>query len=163
MAEHFDQIRDLLVHELKDLYDAEHQLLDALPKMAGEAQDPSLKQAFSHHLRETEQQVIRLERCFELLDIDAERETCQAMKGLIKEGKDVLKAKGHESVIDLALIASAQRVEHYEMAAYGAARTMASIIGEASISAELQETLDEEGAADKTLTELAMQLYAHAA
>jgi ferritin-like metal-binding protein YciE len=159
MAEHFDDLRDLLSHELKDLYDAEHQLIEALPKMAEDATDQTLKQAFTSHLTETKEHVKRLESVFALLDVKADRETCKAMKGLIKEGKEALKAKGDPAVNDLALIAAAQRVEHYEMAGYGSVRTMCEIIGNQQAADQLQKTLDEEGAADHKLTDIAKSIY----
>lgn len=163
MTERFDELKDLLVHELKDLYDAEHRLLEALPEMADHAHDSQLKQAFQHHLRETEGQVQRLEQAFSLLDIKPERESCKAMQGLIKEGKEALKAKGDPTVYDLALVAAAQRVEHYEMAGYGAARTIAQACRQSKVAELMQETLEEEGNADKTLTQCAEQLYSEAA
>jgi ferritin-like metal-binding protein YciE len=164
MATHnLDDLKTLLLHELKDLYDAEHQIVEALPKMTEVAQDARLKQAFEDHTRESEGQIKRLESVFALLDAKPERDTCKAMQGLIKEGKTEIKAKGEPVIHDLALIAAAQRVEHYEIAGYGAARTMARMCNESKAADLLQETLDEEGATDKKLTSLAENLYQKAA
>ena len=150
-----NSLKDLLVEQLRDLYDAEQRLVEALPKMADAATSPFLRQAFLDHLEETKNQVTRLEQAFSSIDKLAERQTCQAMKGLIAEGSEVIDAKGNELVKDAALIAAAQRVEHYEMAGYGAARTFAEQLGLTKAVELLQATLDEEGAADKKLTELA--------
>ena len=152
----FHSFDDLLVAQLKDLYDAEHRLVDALPKMASAASSPHLKEAFLDHLDQTREHVHRLEKVFGILGLQPERETCQAMKGLIAEGGEVMEAKGDAAVRDAALIAASQRVEHYEMAAYGSARTFAQRLGFAPAASLLQATLDEEGAADKKLTELAV-------
>lgn len=151
----FSSMNDLFVQQLQDLYDAEVRLTSALPKMAEAASDPGLRQAFSSHLRETEEHVRRLESIFSKLGYEANRETCAAMKGLIKEGEDVISAEGDRAVKDAALIAAAQRVEHYEMAGYGSLRTFAQRMGMPDIAATLQHTLNEEGAADKKLTSLA--------
>eukprot|EP00913_Durusdinium_trenchii_P005673 g5291.t1 len=141
----------------EDLYDAEQRLTKALPKMKDAAASAELKQAFEQHLKETEGQVRRLEQVFDLIGKKAEAKTCEAMKGLIAEGEEVIDAKGNESVKDAALIASAQRVEHYEMAGYGAARSFARQLGLDQVARLLQETLDEEGSADKKLMQLAEQ------
>jgi ferritin-like metal-binding protein YciE len=146
---------DLLVEQLEDLYDAEQRLVKALPKMAGAAGSPALKSAFEQHLRETEGQVSRLERAFKALGKSAKSKTCEAMKGLVAEGDEVISAKGDPDVKDAALIAAAQRVEHYEIAGYGSARAFAKRLGRDDVAGLLQETLDEEGAADKKLTALA--------
>lgn len=151
----FNNLEDLFVHEIEDLYDTEKRLTKALPKMAEAAHDAELKQAFHRHLKETEGQVSRLERIFESLGRTANRETCDAMKGLIKEGEEMISAKGDDSVCDAALIAAAQRVEHYEMAGYGTARTFAQRLGFHEAARLLQETLDEEKQADSTLTRIA--------
>jgi ferritin-like metal-binding protein YciE len=152
----FNSLEDLLVDQLKDLYDAENRLVDALPKMAAAATTPSLREAFSSHLLQTRNHVTRLEQAFNLLGIPAERETCQAMKGLVAEGSQVIDAKGDLIVRDAALIAAAQRVEHYEMAGYGSARTFADQLDIPEVAELLQSTLDEEGEADDALTELAV-------
>ena len=119
----FNSLEELFVEQLEDLYDAEKRLTEALPKMADAATAKELKQAFQNHLRETQQQVTRLETIFRQLGKEPEGKTCEAMKGLVSEGDEMIKAKGDPSVKDAALIAAAQRVEHYEMASYGTART----------------------------------------
>jgi len=146
---------DLFVAQLQDLYDAEQRLTKALPKMAKAASNGRLKSAFEGHLRETEQHVARLEKVFQILGITAERETCEAMKGLVAEGDEAINADGNPDVKDAALIAAAQRVEHYEMAGYGTVRTFAKRLGQEEIARILQQTLEEEGAADNKLTEIA--------
>ena len=148
-------MRDLLVHELQDLYSAERQLTRALPKMAKAASDAELKDAFRDHLEETREHVHRLEEAFERLGRKARGTTCDAMKGLIKEGQKMLKSDGDLAVRDAGLISAAQRVEHYEMAAYGTARTFAQQLGEEAVANLLQQTLDEESAANDLLTSLA--------
>ena len=150
-----DSLHDLYVDELKDLYNAENQLLKALPKMAKAATAPELKAAFTEHLDVTRRQVGRLDQIFEALEVSPKGKKCKAMEGLIEEGKEVMDEEGEDAVIDAALIAAAQRVEHYEMAGYGCVRTYANLLGYEDAAALLQETLDEEGAADKKLTELA--------
>jgi ferritin-like metal-binding protein YciE len=152
---HFDSFEELLVEQLQDLYDAEQRLVDALPKMADAAHNQSLKAAFQQHLRETENQVHRLERVFQSLGRDAERKTCDAMKGLISEGSEMISAEGDPDIKDAALIAAAQRVEHYEIAAYGTARTFAQRLGKNQAAQLLRDTLDEEAATDRKLTQLA--------
>jgi ferritin-like metal-binding protein YciE len=150
-----DTLKDLLIDELKDLNDAEHQITKALPKMAKAATNPQLQTAFTSHLAETEGHIRRLEQVFKLLGLTASRKTCKAMKGLLEEGDEVLEEKADPDVKDAALIASAQRVEHYEMAGYGTVRTFAKMLGLNDIAQLLQETLNEEGAADKKLTQIA--------
>lgn len=155
MSMKLDSLRTLWVEEMRDLYNAENQLLKALPKMAKTASTPELKQAFETHLEETRGHVERLEEIFDKLGKKPSGKTCKAMKGLVEEGSEMMQEEGPDSVIDAGLIAAAQRVEHYEMAGYGAARTFASILGEDEAEDLLQETLDEEGAADEKLTEIA--------
>lgn len=150
-----DSLHDLYVDELKDLYSAENQLLKALPKMAKAATAPELKAAFTEHLEVTRKQVERLDQIFEGLGVSPKGKKCKAMEGLVEEGKEVMEEEGEDEVIDAALIAAAQRVEHYEMAGYGCVRTFANLLGYEDAAALLQETLDEEGEADKKLTELA--------
>lgn len=150
-----DSLHDLYVSELKDLYNAESQLLKALPRMAKAATTPELKTAFTEHLEVTRGQVGRLETIFENLDASPKGKKCVAMEGLIEEAKEVIDEGGEPSVVDAALIACAQRVEHYEIAGYGCVRTFANLLGYEDAAALLQETLDEEGEADKKLTELA--------
>jgi ferritin-like metal-binding protein YciE len=146
---------DLLMHEINDLYDAEKRLVDALPSMAEAATSPALKQAFTQHWQETKRQVSRLEQVYVDLGKSATPQTCAAMKGLIKEGSEIAEAVGSADVKDAALISAAQRVEHYEMAAYGSARTFAEHLGHLNVARLLQSTLDEERATDVRLTELA--------
>lgn len=148
-------LHDLYVNELKDLYNAENQLLKALPRMAKAASAPELKAAFTEHLEVTRKQVERLETIFAELEVSPKGKKCQAMEGLVEEGKEVIDEEGEPSVKDAALIAAAQRVEHYEMAGYGCVRTFAKLLGYDDAVVLLQETLDEEGDADKKLTELA--------
>jgi ferritin-like metal-binding protein YciE len=148
-------LEDLFVEQIQDLYDAELRLVDALPKMAEAASSPELESAFRNHLSETKGQVNRLETVFQQLGRSAKRESCDAMKGLISEGEAIVEAKGDPSVKDAALIAAAQRVEHYEIAGYGAARSFAKQLGRSDLAGLLQQTLNEEGNADKKLTEIA--------
>ena len=150
-----ESLHDLLVDELKDLYSAENQLLKALPKMAKAAASPELKAAFEEHLEETKGQVDRLVSVFESLGVSPKGKKCVAMEGLIEEGKEIIEEEGDKSVKDAALICAAQKVEHYEMAGYGCARTFANLLGLDDVANLLQETLDEEGNADKKLTEIA--------
>ncbi len=150
-----NSLNDLFVIQLQDLYDAEQRLTKALPKMADAAHNKELKSAFQNHLRETEQHVSRLEKVFSIMGVTAQRETCEAMKGLIAEGDEAVSAGGDPEVRDAALIAAAQRVEHYEIAGYGTVRTLAQQVGQNEAARILQETLDEEGACDKKLTQIA--------
>jgi ferritin-like metal-binding protein YciE len=152
---HFDSFEGLFIDQLQDLFDAEQRLVDALPKMADAAHNQTLKSAFQQHLRETENHVHRLERVFQSIGRDAEGKTCYAMKGLITEGEETIDAGGDPDIKDAALIAAAQRVEHYEMAGYGTARAFAQRLGKHQAAQLLQDTLDEEEATDKKLTQLA--------
>jgi ferritin-like metal-binding protein YciE len=154
-AQSLNHLDDLLVEQLRDLYDAESRLISALPKMAEAAHDPSLKQAFRSHLRETEGHKRRLEEAFRELGQEARAETCEAMQGLIAEGQEMIDLEGDSTVKDAGLIAAAQRVEHYEIAGYGCARTFARRLGRDDIARLLKETLDEESAADHKLTQIA--------
>ena len=149
-------LNDLLVHELKDIYSAEKQLLKALPKMANAVTSAALQQALEDHLEETKGQVERLEKIMGDMEISLRVPKCEAMEGLIEEAKGLLEEDMDPQVLDAALIASCQRVEHYEIAAYGCARTFAELLGMSDVAQLLQQTLDEEGAADKKLTEIAM-------
>lgn len=156
----------LLAHELKDLYDAEFQILDALPKVIEQATDLDLKKALEEHRRETENHVTRLEDCFNMLEMKPERIHCDGMGGVLKEGEHVLKGEMDSGVKDDALIGACQRVEHYEMAAYGCARDHAKVLGFMEIAKLLDATLQEEGTADHTLTKIAHAMHkgvAHAA
>ena len=150
-----DSLKDLYVEELKDLYNAENQLLKALPKMARKASAPELKRAFQDHLVQTEGHVNRLEKIFKGLGEKPTGKTCKAMKGLVEEGKEIIEEDGDDAVLDAALIGAAQRVEHYEIAGYGVVRTFASLLGENTAVDLLQRTLNEEGETDKKLTALA--------
>lgn len=149
-----DTLTELLEEQIKDLYNAEHQLLKALPRMAKKASSDELKDAFTAHLEETKGHVERLEQVCESLDFSPKGKVCAAMKGLIEEGKEVLEEDGEDSVIDAALVAAAQRVEHYEMAAYGTVKTLATLLGHKDVVKLLDETLGEEKAADKKLTDV---------
>jgi ferritin-like metal-binding protein YciE len=153
-----DTLKKLYVEELRDVYSAEQQLLKALPKMAKGASSDELKQAFEDHLEQTKGHVERLEEIFETLDEKPTGKTCKAMKGLIEEGSEILKEDGEDSVLDAGIIAAAQKVEHYEMATYGTLRTWADLLNEDEAASLLQETLDEEAQADKTLNELATEV-----
>ena len=151
----FNSIDDLLLRELNDLYDAERRMCDALPQMADAASNPALKQAFTEHLSQTKCQVSRLEQIFVDLGKPAGQETCYAMKGLIKEGSEIVDAVGNPDVKDAALISAAQRIEHYEIAGYGSARAFAQHRGHSNVVRLLQSTLDEEKETDAKLTKLA--------
>jgi ferritin-like metal-binding protein YciE len=150
-----NNLQDVLVEQLADLYSAENQLVAALPKLAGAAHNSELKEAFNHHLEETRGHVKRLDEAFTALSIPRKVETCAAMKGLIEEGAQIVEASGAPDAIDAALIAAAQRVEHYEISAYGTARTLATELGYDRAAALLDETLAEESKADKLLTKIA--------
>lgn len=146
----------LFLHELQDLYSAEKQLVAALPKMAKKAGSEELKRAFETHLEQTQGHVERLEKIFGDLDLSPGRHKCKAMEGLIEEGSELLKEDAEEALLDAALIGAAQRVEHYEMAGYGTARTYAEMLGHTAAAELLQQTLDEEKETDHLLTEMAM-------
>lgn len=150
-----EDLHDLFHDELKDVYDAEHQIIKALPKMAKAATSEKLKAAFEKHKTQSEEHIARLEEVFKIIDKKPTKKTCKAMQGLIAEGEEVLKEKMDEDVRDAALIGAAQRVEHYEMAAYGCLRTWAKVLGLKDAQKILQTTLDEEGTTDKLLTEIA--------
>jgi ferritin-like metal-binding protein YciE len=153
-----DTLKKLYVEELRDVYNAEQQLVKALPKMAKAASSDELREAFETHLDETKGHVERLEQIFKGLDEAPKGKTCQAMKGLIEEGSEILEEKGEESVLDAGIIAAAQKVEHYEMATYGTLRTWADLLNQDEAAGLLQDTLDEEGEADKKLNELAEEI-----
>jgi ferritin-like metal-binding protein YciE len=155
MAKTLASLRDLYVNELRDLYSAENQIVKALPKMIKAASSPQLKRALEEHLEITERQVERLERIFEKLDEKPKGKKCVAMEGLIEEGKELISEDADDSVRDAGLICAAQKVEHYEMAGYGTVRTFARMMGDEEAAELLQQTLDEEGDADKRLTALA--------
>jgi ferritin-like metal-binding protein YciE len=148
-------LHDLYVSELKDLYSAENQILRALPKMSKAASSPQLQQAFSDHLKQTQRQVERLDQIFNNLGQKPTGKKCKGMEGLIEEGKEMLEENISPDVLDAALIVAAQKVEHYEMAGYGSARTYANMLGDQKAANLLQQTLDEEGDTDKRLTQIA--------
>jgi ferritin-like metal-binding protein YciE len=145
----------LLVHEMQDIYNAEQQILKALPQMVKAASHPELQTAFEEHLRQTEGQVERLERAFKLLGIPAKGRKCEGMAGLIEEGKKVMEQDAEPSVADAALIAAAQKVEHYEIASYGCVCTYAEMLGYDQVHDLLGQNLDEEETTDQKLTALA--------
>ena len=145
---------ELFLNELKDVYNAEKQLVAALPRMAKAAQSPKLQQAITKHLRETEGHVKRLEQILQSLGEPLRGKKCKGMEGLIEEGKEILEEEGAPEVIDAAIISAAQRVEHYEIAAYGCLRTYALLLGNTEADRLLQQTLAEEDATDKALTAL---------
>jgi ferritin-like metal-binding protein YciE len=148
-------LQELLVDELKDMYNAENQIIKALPKMAKAASSPELKRAFERHLEETKRQVERLDQIGEALDIKMTGKKCKGMEGLIEEGKEIISEDLEADALDAGLIGAAQKVEHYEIAAYGTARAHANMLGLNKIARLLQQTLDEEGNTDKKLTQLA--------
>ncbi|HXG11517.1 MAG TPA: ferritin-like domain-containing protein [Gemmataceae bacterium] len=148
-------LEDLFVDQLKDLYSAENQILKALPRMAKAASSPELRDAFQEHLEQTRDHVERLEQICAKRDLNPRGKKCKAVEGLLEEGKEILATDGDPNVIDAALIAAAQRVEHYEIAGYGCARTYARLLGDEVSARLLQQTLDEEGQTDKKLTDLA--------
>ena len=150
-----ESLQDLFIDQLKDIYNAEGQLVKALPKMAKAANSEELKNAFEEHLEQTRHHVQRLERVFEIAGEKAKGKTCKAMKGLIEEGQETMSEDAEPEVMDAALIAAAQRVEHYEIAAYGTVRSFAKLLGNNDAVRLLQETLDEESETDKKLTLLA--------
>ncbi len=151
-------LRDLFLHELRDLYSAEKQILKALPKMTKAATHEELKAAFEEHLTQTEEHVSRLEQVFESLGEKAKAEKCLAMEGLLAEGAQTMEEDMPDQLMDAALIGSAQRVEHYEMAGYGTVRTWAEILEEDDAVDLLTQTLDEEKETDEKLTEIAESL-----
>jgi ferritin-like metal-binding protein YciE len=150
-----ETMEDLFLEQVEDLYDAEKRLVKALPKMAEATTSVTLRQAFESHLMETEGHVSRLENIFRTLGQDPKAHTCDAMKGLISEGEDVVSDINQSALRDAGLIAAANRVEHYEIAAYGSARTFADILGLSEAAALLEQTLQEEKKADQKLTQLA--------
>jgi ferritin-like metal-binding protein YciE len=150
-----ETMEDLFLEQVEDLYDAEKRLVKALPKMADASTSITLRQAFESHLMETEGHVSRLENVFRTLGQDPQGHTCDAMKGLVSEGEEVISYIDQSPLRDAALIAAANRVEHYEIAAYGSARTFAETLGLAEAAALLEQTLQEEKRADQKLTQLA--------
>lgn len=151
-------LRDLYIDELKDLYSAENQLVKALPKMAKAASSDELKQGFEEHLEQTRGHVQRLEKIFKSLDESPKGKKCAGMEGLVKEGSEVMEEDFEGALMDAALIGAAQRVEHYEIAAYGTASEFAKILGESEHVTLLEEILQEEKETDEKLTELAKEI-----
>lgn len=151
-----DSLENLFVHELKDILSAEKQLVKALPKMAKGATSEALRASIEEHLDQTKEHVNRLEQVFASIDKAPRAEHCKAMEGLVAEGAELLEEEGDPTVKDAALIAAAQRVEHYEISAYGTARTLAELLGNDKAVELLQQTLDEEKETDQKLTELAL-------
>ena len=150
-----ETLKDLYIHELKDLYSAEKQIIKALPKMVKAASHPKLKAGFQKHLEETKEQAVRLEKLLASHEETTRGPKCKGMEGVLKEGAEMIEEEADEEVRDAGLIAAAQRVEHYEMAGYGCARTYAEILGDKEGAKVLQETLSEESATDQALTKLA--------
>ncbi|MEW6159779.1 MAG: ferritin-like domain-containing protein [Verrucomicrobiota bacterium] len=152
-----ETLQDLYIEELKDLYDAENQLLKAIPKMAKAATSPDLKNAFEDHLQVTQSQVDRLEQIFDALGTKAKGKKCKAMEGLIAEAKELLDQDAEEDVLDAGLIVAAQKIEHYEIAGYGSVRTYAEQLGRDEDAELLQQSLEEEKETDEQLSDLAME------
>jgi ferritin-like metal-binding protein YciE len=148
-------LEDLLVETLRDLYHAENQIIKALPKMAKATSSDQLRAAFEEHLEQTRGQVERLDQAFEHLNLKARGKKCEAIEGLIEEGKELMEEDIDEQVLDAGLIMAAQKVEHYEIATYGCARTFAQLLGHRKVAELLQATLDEEKETDEKLTQLA--------
>lgn len=158
-----NSLRELYVEQLKDLYDAEQQLIKALPKLAEASSSDELRNAFEEHLDQTGQHAQRIEQIFEGMGQKAKAQKCKGMEGLVKEGSEILKEEDIDGEVkDAALIAAAQRVEHYEIAGYGTVRTYANLLGEDEAANLLQQTLDEEKEADQTLNEIAEQINVEA-
>ena len=156
LSTEYNTLQELFVDEVKDIYDAEKRICEALPDMIESAHCHHLKEAFQSHLQETQGHCARLERVFSALGMEADRKTCAGIKGILGEGSDMAKAKGDPHVHDAGLIAAAQRVEHYEMAVYGTLRTFAEQLGMADAALLFQQTLDEEELCDEKLTEIAL-------
>ncbi|MDP9114540.1 MAG: ferritin-like domain-containing protein [Acidobacteriota bacterium] len=154
-----ETLNELLVECLRDIYDAEKQIVKALPKMIKSAESPDLKEGLTNHLEETKEQVSRIEEAFQALGENAKSKPCKGMRGLLEEGSEVLSEEEPGVMLDLAIIAAAQKVEHYEISAYGTARTIAEKLGNQKVSKLLRKTEDEEKAADSKLNEVAFELY----
>ncbi len=158
-----NSLRELYVEQLRDLYDAENQLIKALPKMAKEASSDELRQSIEEHLEQTRGQAERLEQIFEQLGEKPKGKKCKGMQGLLEEGKETLEEDMEEDRKDAAIIAAAQRVEHYEISGYGTVRTYANLLGESEAAELLEETLNEEKETDQKLTQLAEEINVEAA
>ncbi len=157
-----DSLRELYIDELKDIYSAEKQLIKALPKMAKAASSPDLRKGFEGHLKQTEGHVQRLEQIFTMLEAKAGGKKCMGMEGLIKEGSEIMGEDFEDDVMDAALISAAQRVEHYEIAAYGTVSAYADLLGEPKHASLLRQTLDEEKQTDQKLTDLSKKINVEA-
>jgi ferritin-like metal-binding protein YciE len=157
-----ENLQQLFVKELRDLYDAENQITDALPKLIDASKSTELKSALQEHLQVTKQQISRLDRIFQILKEKPTSETCKGMKGVIKEGDEIVSAGGDPSTIDAGIISAAQRVEHYEMAGYGTVRTYAQLLGQNEMAQLLEQTLREEEEADRKLTQIASSVNVEA-
>lgn len=156
MAEHkMKNLEDLFIDSLKDLYDAEKQIVEALPKMMENAHSKELKQGFKDHLEMTHRQIDRIEQIFKGMDLPAKGKKCKGMEGLIKEGEEILKEEMTPEVRDAALIGAAQKIDHYEISGYGTARTYAHMLGHDNFAKMLDQSANEEGQTDKKLTQLA--------
>lgn len=153
-----DSLKTLYIHELNDLHDAETQLVDVLPRLAKAASSEDLRMAFERHSDQTREHLRRLERAFTLIEEEPVRTTCRAMKGILEEVEEMMKATGDPAIKDAGLISAAQRAEHYETAGYGCARTYAEMLDEKESAELLQSTLNDERATDESLTELAERL-----
>jgi ferritin-like metal-binding protein YciE len=162
MAKKLNDLKDLLEHELKDLYSAEHQVSKALPKMAKTAKNKKLRTAFEQHLEQTKEQLKRLEQVAKELKFDLKGEECEAMKGLVKEGEEMMKEDGKDAVLDAGIIASAQRVEHYEIAGYGTVVRYLEMLNMKDSAKLMEETLKEEKETDKKLSQIAEEVNAEA-
>jgi ferritin-like metal-binding protein YciE len=149
-------VKDLLLEELRDIYHAEKQLVRALPKMAKKAKSDELRQAFELHLEETKGQVERLDQVFQQLDSRSSGKRCEAMEGLIEEAKEMMEEISTPEVLDAAMIAAAQKVEHYEIASYGSVQALAEALGQKEAAKLLEETLNEEKATDQRLNQIAL-------
>ncbi|MGC2472823.1 MAG: ferritin-like domain-containing protein [Candidatus Sulfotelmatobacter sp.] len=157
-----ESMRQLYIDELKDLYNAETQLVKALPKMAKASSNAELRQGFEEHLRQTSEHVSRLEQIFEMLDEKPTGKKCLGMEGLVKEGAETMKEDYEDAVMDAAIIGAAQRVEHYEIAGYGTVRALAELMGEDEHVSLLEQTLEEEKQTDEKLTQLAETISSQA-
>jgi ferritin-like metal-binding protein YciE len=159
-----ESLRELFIEELQDLYSAETQIIDALPDMIKKATSPDLKAGFTNHLEQTRQHVARLDRIFDQLgdDVDRDDKTCKGMQGIIKDGKELLKSDAEPEVLDAGMIAAAQRVEHYEIAGYGTVRTYAQLLGRNEWVQLLEQTLQEEKDTDVKLSQLSNHINVEA-
>jgi ferritin-like metal-binding protein YciE len=159
-----ESLRELFIEELQDLYSAENQIVEALPKMIEKASSPDLKAGFTQHLEQTRQQVARLDRIFDQLgdDVDRDDKTCKGMQGIIKDAKELLKTDAEPEVLDAGMIAGAQRVEHYEIAGYGTVRTYAQLLGRNEWVQLLEQTLQEEKDTDVKLSQLSNHINVEA-